>query len=55
MIDAGFGWLLLILIILFGAFFGALGGIIGNGLLVMFRFWLEIEKQGMRTNSYSKG
>ncbi|MFX1260254.1 MAG: hypothetical protein ACFFAN_20580 [Promethearchaeota archaeon] len=55
MIAAGFGWLLLILIILYGAFFGALGGNIGNGLLVMFRFCLEREKQGMKTNSYSKG
>ncbi|MHA2430322.1 MAG: hypothetical protein ACXACC_04720 [Promethearchaeota archaeon] len=41
MIGHGFGWLLLILIILFGAFFGALGGSIGNGLSLMFRFYLE--------------
>lgn len=41
MIGSGFGWLLLILIILFGAIFGALGGGIGNGLLVVYKFYFE--------------
>lgn len=38
---SGFGWLLLILIILFGAIFGALGGGLGNGLLFLYKFYIE--------------
>ncbi|MFX1496634.1 MAG: hypothetical protein ACFFBH_16705 [Promethearchaeota archaeon] len=40
-ISEGYGWLLLILIFLFGAIFGALGGGIGNGLLITVKFYYE--------------
>jgi hypothetical protein len=37
----GFGWLLLLIIIIFSAIFGALGGGIGNGLLSLKNFYFE--------------
>jgi hypothetical protein len=37
----GFGWLLLLLIMLFSVIFGALGGGIGNGLLNLKDFYFE--------------
>lgn len=40
-IGSGYAWLLLILIIIFGAIFGALGGGLGNGLLFLYKFYFE--------------
>ena len=37
LIDAGFGWLIMILIISLGALFGALGGGIGSGVMLLIR------------------
>ncbi len=37
LIDAGFGWLIMILIILLGTLFGALGGGIGSGVMLLIK------------------
>lgn len=42
-ISTGYGWLLLIIIILMGAIFGALGGGFGYGLLITIKFYFEKE------------
>jgi hypothetical protein len=36
-IDSGFGWLLVILILLLGTLFGALGGAIGTGMMILIK------------------
>ena len=33
--ELGFGWILFIMILLFGTLFGALGGAIGSGLVIL--------------------
>ena len=42
-ISTGYGWLLLVIIILMGAIFGALGGGFGYGLLMTIKFYIEKE------------
>ena len=37
LIAAGFGWLILILVVLFGVLFGALGGGIGSGVMILIK------------------
>ena len=39
--DVGFGWLLIIIILLFGTLFGALGGGIGSGIAIMIKLRCE--------------
>lgn len=45
----GYGWLLLIVILLIGALFGALGGAIGSGIAILFQLREESEPKSIST------
>ena len=52
--SSGFGWIIILLILLFGALFGALGGAIGSGLKMLIIINRQTDPSGISEKNNSK-
>jgi hypothetical protein len=51
--SSGFGWILFIVILLFGTLFGALGGAIGSGMTILIKLRnVDNSKDNLKTKKY---